>query len=86
MIHRVEVRIPNEAFINTNINDEYICRELARKLVSDISFEELIELIKFTKIDPNDKDFRSKMHEYDLNETRRLINEKLILFKASIEI
>ena len=86
MTHTVEVRITNEAFIDTNINDEYIYRELARKLVSDIRFEELIKLIEFIKIDPNDKDFRSKMHEYDINEVRRLKNKQLVLFRASIII
>jgi hypothetical protein len=81
-----EVRIPKEAFIDTTINDEFIYRELARKMVSDMPIYNLMKLIEFTKIDPNDKDFRAKMHEYDLNEKRRLINEQLILFKASIKI
>jgi hypothetical protein len=81
-----EARVMREAFIDTTINDEYIYRELARRMISDMPIYNLMKLIEFTKIDPDDKDFRSKMHEYDPNEIRRLINEQLILFKASIEI
>jgi hypothetical protein len=81
-----EARVTREAYIYRTIKDEYIYRELAHRIISDMPIYDLMKLIEFTKIDPDDKDFRSKMHEYDLNETRRLINEQLILFKASIEI
>jgi hypothetical protein len=81
-----EAKVTREAYIYGTIKDEYIYRELAHRIISDMPIYDLMKLIEFTKIDPDDKDFRSKMHEYDLNETRRLINEQLILFKASIEI
>jgi hypothetical protein len=81
-----EARVIREAYIHRAINDEYIYRELAHRIISDMPIYDLMKLIEFTKIDPDDKDFRSKMHEYDPNEIRRLINEQLILFKASIEI
>jgi len=47
---------------------------------------DLMKLMEFEKIDPNNKDFRSKMHEYDPNLINRLTNKKLILFSASIII
>ena len=81
-----EARVTREAYFIMTLNDENIYRELAHRIISDMPIYDLMKLIEFTKIDPNDKDFRSKMHEYNLNETRRLINEQLILFKASIEI
>jgi hypothetical protein len=81
-----ETRVTRDAYIHFTIKDEYIYRDLAHRIISDMPIYDLMKLIEFTKIDPDDKDFRSKMHEYDLNEIRRLINEQLILFKASIEI
>jgi hypothetical protein len=86
MIYLSEARVTREAYIHMTINDEYIYRELAHRIISDMPIYNLMKLIEFTKINPDDKDFRSKMHEYDPNEIRRLINEKLILFRASIDI
>jgi hypothetical protein len=86
MIYLSEARVTREAYIHMTINDEYIYRELAHRIISDMPIYDLMKLIEFTKIDPNDKDFRSKMHEYDSNEIRRLINEQLVLFRASINI
>lgn len=81
-----EARITREAFIDNTINDEFIYRQLANRIISDMPIYDLMKLIEFKKIDPNNKDFRSKMHEYDPNQINRLTNEKLILFSASIII
>jgi hypothetical protein len=81
-----EARITREAFIDNTINDEFIYRQLASRIISDMPIYDLMKLIEFVKIDPNSKDFRYKMHEYDPNQIKRLTNEKLILFSASIII
>ena len=81
-----EARVTREAFIDNTINDEFIYRQLASRIISDMPIYDLMKLIEFEKIDPNNKDFRSKMHEYDPYQIERLTNEKLILFSASIII
>ena len=49
MLNRVEVKVTPELLANTVVNDEYLFRELARKMVTEMPADELNKLMKFTK-------------------------------------
>jgi len=92
MKHRLQTKITSELFENSQINDEeYIFRDLARRMVTELPIDELHKLIKFTKTDPNSE--HSKRVLWDLNypswqrrQVHQLRNEDVILYEADIEI
>jgi hypothetical protein len=45
-----EVKVTPELLNNTKVNDEYLFRDLARKMVSEMPLEELHKLIDLRKI------------------------------------
>ena len=59
---------------NGNITDEYLFRELVRKIVSEIPIDELHKLIKLTKTDPRAKESIEVMHGFDELEKEKIRN------------
>ena len=90
MKHRCEVKVTPELFKNTKINDEYLFRDLARKMVSEIPLDELHKLINLTKIDPysdeSEKVLRNSMDWFEIKQIHQLRNEKVILYFAKIDL
>ncbi len=98
MKYKVEHKIARRSFEHfKDINDEYIYRELAMKLVSDMSLEDLKKLIQFEKHDPKSEEGKSilenphtQMDEQYALRKRELLKDleqtQAILFKAKIYI
>ena len=91
MLNKVEVRVTPELIEYTAVNDEYIFRELARKMVTQMPVNELKKLIKFTKTDPNTQESRKKINDYltDEYERHRLImleSQQIILYEAEVSL
>lgn len=55
MRNRCEMEVNSEVFTKSNLTDEIIFRDLAKKMVSGMPYDELCKLIKFSKLDPNSK-------------------------------
>jgi len=91
MKNRVEVKVTPELLKQTQVNDEYLFRDLARKMVSDMPIEELHKLIKLTKTDPFSKDSFRVLHDYSIPEHERmriqlLKEENLLLYEAECNL
>ena len=52
MKNRVQKQVMPETLALNSITDEYMFRELARKMVSDMPYEDLQKIMSFTKTDP----------------------------------
>lgn len=90
MKNRTEAKVTVEMIDRSGITDEYIFRDLARKMVSDMPMSELQKLIRLTKIDPRTKDSIDKMNNpdippYEKSELRMLREQGVILFKAECD-
>jgi len=73
------------------ITDEYLFRELARKLINDLSFEDLSKLIKFTKTDPFTRDGIKLMRDstispYEKERINLLRARGVILYEAEVNV
>ena len=90
MKNRCEVKVIPELLNNTKVNDEYIFRNLARKMVSEIPLDELHKLINLTKIDPNsveiEKVLRNSMDRLKIEQILQLRNEGVILYCAKVDL
>ena len=91
MLNRVEVKVTPELLANTAVNDEYLFRELARKMVTEMPVDELSKLIKFTKTDPNTSEVRAKINDYRTAEHERhrlmmLERQQIILYEAEVSL
>lgn len=90
MKNRCEVKVTPELLNNTQVNDEYLFRDLARKMVSEMPLEELHKLINLTKIDPNsaesEKVLRESMDRFKIEQILQLRNEKVILYSAKVDL
>lgn len=81
------MQITPEELIDSSINDEYLFRQLAQKIVSQIPFDELKKVMELTKIDPNSNEIRAKINDYKTPEYERwhyieLQRRNVILYKA----
>jgi hypothetical protein len=90
MKNRCEVKVTPELLNNTQVNDEYLFRDLARKMVSEIPLEELHKLIKLTKIDPNsdesEKVLRENMDRFKIEQIHQLKSQGFILYCAKVNL
>ena len=90
MKNRCEVRVTPEVITITKANDEYIFRDLARKMVSEMPLDELHKLINFTKIDLNsvesEKVLRNSMDRLSFEQILQLRNERVILYCAEVDL
>ena len=91
MLNRVEVKVTPELLANTPVNDEYLFRELARKMVTEMPADELNKLMEFTKTDPRTREFRDKINDYKTPEHERhrlmmLERHQLILYEAEVSL
>jgi len=86
MKNKVQVKFLLE-FSRSHITDEDIFRNLAKKMVAEMPFEELSKLLKFTKLDPNSSESEAKILDPNIskNERERLMGlkkEQVILYEA----
>ncbi len=91
MLNRLELKVTPELLANSAVNDEYLFRELARKMVSEMPAEELNKLMKFTKTDPNTSEVRAKIHDRRTNKHERLRlimleQQQLILYEVEVSL
>ena len=90
MKNRCEVKVIPEVLNSTKVNDEYIFRDLARKMVSEMPLDELHKLINLTKIDPNsvesEKMLRNSMDRFKIEQILQLRNERVILYCAKVDL
>lgn len=90
MKNRCEVKVTHEVITITKANDEYIFRDLARKMVSEMPLDELHKLINFTKIDPNsvesEKVLRNSMDRLSFEQILQLRKERVILYCAEVDL
>lgn len=90
MKNRCEVKVKPELLNNTKVNDEYLFRDLARKMVSEMPLDELHKLINLTKIDPNsdesEKVLRKSMDRFNIEQIHRLRSERVILYCAKVDL
>jgi hypothetical protein len=91
MLNIVKIKVTPELLANTEINDEHLFRELARKMVNEMPVTELNKLMKFTKTDPNSKKVKDKINDYKISEKERrrlkmLKREQLILYEAEVSL
>ena len=90
MKNRCEVKVTLELLNSTKVNDEYIFRDLARKMVSEMPLDELQKLINFTKIDLNsvesEKVLRNSMDRLSFEQILQLRNERVILYCAEVDL
>jgi len=90
MKNRGEVKVTPELLNNTKVNDEYLFRELARKMVSDIPLEELHKLINLNKIDPNSDESEKVLSEsidrFEIEQIHQLRNDRVILYSAKVDL
>ena len=90
MKNRCEVKVRAEVLNSTKVNDEYIFRDLARKMVSEMPLDELHKLINFTKIDPSsvesEKVLRNSRDKFKIEQILQLRNEGVILYCAKVDL
>ena len=84
-----EICYETKAEYSGQLTDEYLFRELARKLINDLSFEDLSKLIKLTKTDPFTQDGIKLMRDptIDIREKERinlLRARGVILYEAEV--
>jgi hypothetical protein len=90
MRNKLEIKVTPEFANNTKTNDEYLFRDLARKMVSEMPLEELHKLVNLTKIDPNssesEKVLRESMDRFKVEQILKLRDEKIILYSAKVDL
>lgn len=91
MIHKAKTKVTHELLAHSPINDEFLFRELAHKLVKDMPLEELKKLIFFTKTDANTPESVSKINNYltphdEKHLLIRLRDEQVLLYEAQINL
>lgn len=74
MRFRAEQEVSQRMLEDTDINDEYLFRELARKMVSEIPIKELHKLIKLTKTDPRSKESKEVFYGFNELEKDKIVN------------
>lgn len=89
MLNKSTIEVSFDLFQNKEITDEYLFRQLALKMVNEIPASELKKLIKFTKTDPNSREFMNKMTdintpEYEKNYLMMLARREVIIYQAEI--
>ena len=90
MENRSEIKVTREMFNNTEINDEYLFRELAIKIVDEIPLDELHKLFKLTKIDPHSDESQKVLRDsrdiFEIEQIMELRRQHVILYQAKLDI
>tara|TARA_R110000796_G_scaffold82985_2_gene181933 strand:- start:196 stop:468 length:273 start_codon:yes stop_codon:yes gene_type:complete len=90
MKNKCEVRVTPELLDHPTINDEFLFRDLARTLVSEIPLEELHKLINLTKIDPHsdesEKVLFNSMDRFKIEQIYQLRKECTLLYSAEVDL
>jgi len=89
--YKTQTRITQEMLKYTPVNDEYIHRQMAMKLVKDMPLEVLSKIFKFEKFDPFSEEntkvlkdpFAIDWHKERIRHFREL---KQLEFEASVTI
>lgn len=80
-----QVKVSSEFLNQSNITEEVIFRDLAKKILSDMPNENLQKLFKFTKIDPTSYKLNNlERFDLDIHEFNYLKNNRLIFFSAEV--
>ena len=80
-----QVKVSSEFLNQSNITEEVIFRDLAKKILSDMPYEDLQKLFKFTKIDPTSYKLNNlERFDLDIDEFNYLKNNRLIFFSAEV--
>lgn len=86
MGYRFEVKINPELLKNTKINDEYIYRDIARKMVSEMPLDVLHKLINLTKLDPSSEESKKVLREnidrLKIERIHQLRSERVIMYEG----
>jgi len=91
MKNRCEVKVRPELLENTHITDEYLFREIARKMVTDMPIKELHKLIKLRKINPFSNEsveafYNDNLSDLKIQKINQLRMEGLLLFTAKVDL
>lgn len=91
MKNRLEVKIRPEILKENQINDEYIYRDLAVRMVKEMPIDELHKLIEFTKTDPNSEHSKRVLWDEDYPDWQKrqiyqLRHEDVILYEAECDL
>ena len=90
MRNKIEVKVAPELLNNAQVSDEYLFRDLARRMVSEMPLDELHKLINLTKIDPNsdesEKVLCESMDRFKIEQIHQLRNEIVILYSAKVDL
>jgi hypothetical protein len=89
MVYRSEITVSRE--LTNMIDDEFLYRQLANKLIADIPIEDLFKLISFKKIDPNSIESREFILNFMTphNERQQLLELKdtdCLIYKCRLNI
>lgn len=90
MKHKSTAEITRELLAHTSIDDEYLYRQLATRLIQDLPLPELKKLMKCTKVDPNTEENLKKLNsiltpEYERIYLRRLYDRQVIAYEVEID-
>lgn len=92
MKYRSEIKITRDFHDNVEINvDEYVIRELARKIVKDLPIDYLSKFINVVKTDPYSEESKEKLKSvfidpYEKEFIKRLKAEGTIIYQSEINI
>ena len=90
MKNTAQIKVSPDLLNNSQINDEYLFRDLARKMVSEMPLDELHKLINFKKIDPNSEDSQktltSSMNRFKIEQILHLRYEGVILYSSECNL
>lgn len=86
-----EIYYETKAEYSGYLTDEHLFRELARKLINDLPFEDLSKLIKLTKTDPFTRDGIKLMKDptippHEKERVNLLRARGMILYEAEVII
>jgi len=88
MLNRTQLKINPEEI--EGLDDDYLFRRLAVKMVEEIPMNELHKLMKFTKLDPHTFDVNKNLSYKDYCDYKvqiqMLIEEKVILLEVELTI
>lgn len=92
MKYRSEIKITRYFHDNVEINvDEYVIRELARKIVKDLPIDYLSKFINVVKIDPDSEESKDKLNDFFTKPHERefinhLKDQGAIIYQSEINI
>ena len=87
---KVEHLVNKDILDKLELSDEFLFRELARKVIVDMDFEDLQKIMSFTKTDPYSEESKNILlystDRYVTELIKRLMNNKTVLFEANMNI